>query len=114
MSPAVNQCCVLPVFATCVAQMANGENETASRDGEPEKAGARFEKVADPLSFPEGPAWDGVDTRYFSACRGEAVHHVKQGVATVFLRSSTSPFTFEETNGITVSFSVAKTFELLF
>lgn len=62
-----------------------------------------FEKVIDGLEFPEGPAWDGKETLYFSDCTGMAIYKVTPKGAGVFLKGSTDPFTFEKTNGLTVS-----------
>lgn len=61
-----------------------------------------LEKVADGLSFPEGPAWDGKDTLYVSNCNGDWITKIGPEGAGVFLRASTEPFTFQKTNGLTV------------
>ncbi len=62
-----------------------------------------FELVAKDLNFPEGPAWDGKDTLYVSNCYGGWIARIAPQGADVFLRSSTDPFTFEKTNGMTVA-----------
>lgn len=60
-----------------------------------------FELVVKDLNFPEGPAWDGKDTLYVSNCYGGWITRIAPRGADVFLRSSTEPFTFEKTNGMT-------------
>ncbi len=62
-----------------------------------------FELVVKDLNFPEGPAWDGKDTLYVSNCYGGWIARIAPRGADVFLRSSTDPFTFEKTNGMTVA-----------
>ena len=61
-----------------------------------------FEKVVDGLEFPEGPAWDGKGTLYFSDCYGKAVYQVTPEGASVFLAGTTEPLTFQKTNGLAV------------
>ena len=79
-----------------------GQGDETVRDdvGEPPVKGLL--KIADKLRSPEGPAWNGKDTLYVSNCGGDWITKVGPQGAEVFLRSSTDPFTFEKTNGMTV------------
>jgi gluconolactonase len=61
-----------------------------------------FEKVVDGLEFPEGPAWDGKGTLYFSDCYGNAIYQVTPEGASVFLAGTIDPFAFQKTNGLAV------------
>ena len=61
-----------------------------------------WEKVVGDLAFPEGPAWDGKENLYVSNCQGGWITKISPQGSEVFLRSSTQPFTFEKTNGMTV------------
>ena len=76
-----------------------GEESTEMK----EEAIIQFEKVIDGLEFPEGPAWNGKDTLYFSDCLGKTIYQISPDGTRPFIRSSTEPFNFEKTNGLTVS-----------
>jgi gluconolactonase len=60
-----------------------------------------WEKVAEGLNFPEGPAWDGKGTLLVSNCYGGWITKFSNGRADTFLTASESPFTFGKTNGMT-------------
>ncbi len=62
---------------------------------------AAWEKIVGGLNFPEGPAWDGKSTLYFSNCYGGWITKWINGRADTFLTASSSPFTFDKTNGMT-------------
>jgi gluconolactonase len=60
-----------------------------------------WEKVAEGLNFPEGPAWDGKEALFVSNCYGGWISKFSNGRADTFLTASQSPFTFGKTNGMT-------------
>ena len=62
-----------------------------------------FEKIIDGLAFPEGPAWDGKDTLYFSDCYEKTIYKVTSNSVAPFIKGTTEPFSFEKTVGLTVS-----------
>ncbi len=62
--------------------------------------GGTWEKVADNLAFPEGPAWDYDGTLYVSNCNGGWITRYSSGVVDTFLTDSDS--IFQKTNGLTV------------
>ncbi len=61
-----------------------------------------WELVADGQNFPEGPAWNGRDTLYFSNCDGGTVMKVIHGRAgvEVFASAGEAPPTIGRTNGM--------------
>lgn len=59
--------------------------------------------IADGLSFPEGPAWDGAGNLYFSNAHGDWIGKVSDEEVDTFSVSRTQPFTFDKTNGLTFS-----------
>ncbi len=61
----------------------------------------KWEKVADNLSFPEGPAWNGKDALFFSNCNGGFISKVDATGHSVWLKAQAEPFLFEKTNGMT-------------
>lgn len=60
-----------------------------------------WEKVADNLVFPEGPAWDGGDSIFWSNCHGGFISKYGPDGVSVFLRAQADPFTFGKSNGMT-------------
>jgi gluconolactonase len=60
-----------------------------------------FEKVADGLNFPEGPAWDGNGSVYVSSCYGGYITKITKDSSYTFLKASEEPFTLKQTNGLT-------------
>ncbi len=60
-----------------------------------------FEKVADGLNFPEGPAWDGNGSVYVSSCYGGYITKITEDSSYTFLKASEKPFTLKQTNGLT-------------
>ncbi len=61
-----------------------------------------FEKVAENLNFPEGPAWDGINNLYVSSCYGGFIIKISDTDSSVFLKAAENPFTLKQTNGLTV------------
>ncbi|MGQ9807661.1 MAG: SMP-30/gluconolactonase/LRE family protein [Armatimonadota bacterium] len=65
-----------------------------------------LEKVCGDLKFPEGPAWDGKGTLYFSNCSVDTISRLGPDGAFTFewMKGSESPekSPFRKTNGITV------------
>jgi gluconolactonase len=59
-----------------------------------------WEKVAEGLNFPEGPAWDGKEALFVSNCYGGWITRLSNGRADTFLTARESPFTFGKTNGM--------------
>lgn len=60
-----------------------------------------WEKVAEGLNFPEGPAWDGKATLFISNCYGGWITRLSNNRADTFLAARELPFTFGKTNGMT-------------
>ncbi|MBX3729711.1 MAG: SMP-30/gluconolactonase/LRE family protein [Candidatus Sumerlaeia bacterium] len=58
--------------------------------------------LAGDLSFPEGPAWDGRGTLYFSSCRGNFVGRIDASGFSVLVASASQPDVWQRTNGLTV------------
>jgi gluconolactonase len=61
---------------------------------------AKFLLVTAGLNFPEGPAWNGDQALFVSNCYGGWISKILPESATVFLRASSNPFTFDKTNGL--------------
>lgn len=59
-----------------------------------------FTKVADGLSFPEGPAWNG-EFLVVSNCYSNWITKINEENVDTFLVKPTSPFDFGKTNGLT-------------
>ncbi len=59
-----------------------------------------WQKVADGLSFPEGPAWDYDGKLYISNCNGDWISRIENGKTDTLLLASDS--TFAKTNGMIV------------
>ncbi|CAN5397348.1 SMP-30/gluconolactonase/LRE family protein [soil metagenome] len=91
---------VAALVALAMAQSTLG-TKTLEKKGAPMEMHG-WEKVAEGLVFPEGPAWDYKDTLYFSNCHGGFITRVAPAGVDVFLRASDSPFTFGKTNGMCV------------
>ncbi len=62
----------------------------------------KFEKIAEGLKFPEGPAYDGKGKVYVSNCYGDWITVIENDEPGVFVKSPTAPYNFEKTNGLTV------------
>ena len=60
----------------------------------------KFEKVAENLKFPEGPAWDGQNTLYVSNCYGDWITKITSGKADTFILKPSQPVDFGKTNGL--------------
>ncbi|APF20921.1 SMP-30/Gluconolaconase/LRE-like region-containing protein [Caldithrix abyssi DSM 13497] len=61
----------------------------------------QFEKVAQNLQFPEGPAWDGQNTLYFSNCYGNWLGMVQNDEVDTLLTVDSTQNCFRQTNGLT-------------
>ncbi|MEO8377110.1 MAG: SMP-30/gluconolactonase/LRE family protein [Candidatus Sumerlaeota bacterium] len=61
----------------------------------------KWEKVAENLVFPEGPAWDGKEALFFSNCHGGYISRLDAKGCDVWLRAQEDPFLFGKTNGMT-------------
>ncbi|MBI9072276.1 MAG: SMP-30/gluconolactonase/LRE family protein [Melioribacteraceae bacterium] len=57
-------------------------------------------KIADSLAFPEGPAWDGVNTLYSSNCYGGWITRIKNNEVDTLVSVPTQPYAFGKTNGL--------------
>ncbi len=74
----------------------------AAKATEPEVVtSAVWQKVADELEFPEGPAWDGERYVYFSNCRGNWIGQTDGINTTRFLKTTSDTPVFGKTNGLT-------------
>lgn len=62
----------------------------------------KWEKAAENLSFPEGPAWDGSTKLYVSNCYSNWILKIENEEADTFVSAPTQPVNFEKTNGLTV------------
>ncbi|MDK2970416.1 MAG: gluconolactonase [Candidatus Sumerlaeota bacterium] len=58
--------------------------------------------LANDLDFPEGPAWDGSGTLYFSSCLGEFLGRVDASGYSVFVSHDEQREKWQRTNGLTV------------
>lgn len=58
--------------------------------------------VAEGLHFPEGPAWDGHDTLYFSNCHGGYISRLGPDGYSVFFAADAQNDIHQRTNGITI------------
>jgi gluconolactonase len=63
---------------------------------------SEWEKVAEGLNFPEGPAWDGKDTLYFSNCKGGYISKIGPEDCSILVSAGSQPDIFERSNGLTV------------
>jgi gluconolactonase len=61
----------------------------------------KWVKVADGLNFPEGPAYDGKSSIYFSNCYGGWITKYSEGVKDTFVSKFCDSLTIEKTNGLT-------------
>lgn len=61
----------------------------------------KFEKVAENLQFPEGPAWDGYSKLYFSNCHGNWIGLITDSQLDTFAVVDSSQSCFRKTNGLT-------------
>ncbi|MFH0735151.1 MAG: SMP-30/gluconolactonase/LRE family protein [bacterium] len=62
----------------------------------------KFTKVAEGLSFPEGPAYNYTDRVYFSNCYGNWLGYINEKGCNTFVTAPTAPYNFEKTNGLVV------------
>ncbi len=60
-------------------------------------------KVAEGLNFPEGPAYDGKSSIYFSNCYGGWIGKYSEGILDTFVSRSTDSLLIEKTNGLAYS-----------
>ena len=60
----------------------------------------KWEKVADGLNFPEGPAYDGMSTVYFSNCYGGWIAKYTNGIVDTFVIKNNSRINISKTNGL--------------
>lgn len=63
---------------------------------------AEWTFLAGELNFPEGPAWDGNGTLYFSSCKGEFIGKVGPEGYGVLLANDSQRDRWQRTNGLTV------------
>ena len=62
----------------------------------------KWERVADNLNFPEGPAWNNSNSfLVFSNCYGDWLGKISEAEADTFISAPSSPFEFKSTNGTT-------------
>lgn len=62
----------------------------------------KWEKVADNLNFPEGPAWNSSENYIaFSNCYADWLGKIQNAEADTFIAAPTKPFKFKSTNGTT-------------
>jgi len=90
--------CGLSVFTFVVAAAAQESLNMSVDRIEP-----AWELVVGDQHFPEGPAWDGKGSLYFSNCHAGTIHritHESLGSA-LFVQASADPFTIKNTNGLT-------------
>lgn len=62
---------------------------------------AIWEKVADGLNFPEGPAWNGQGSLYFSNAYGDWIGRITSANVDTFLSRNPDSTVFSKTNGLT-------------
>ena len=62
---------------------------------------AIWEKVADGLDFPEGPAWNGQGSVYFSNAYGDWIGRIASAQVDTFLSRTPDSTVFSKTNGLT-------------
>lgn len=62
----------------------------------------KWTKVIDGLNFPEGPAYDGISTLYFSNCYGGWITEYSEGKVDTFLVKNNSRINISKTNGLAV------------
>ena len=60
----------------------------------------KWEKVADGLNFPEGPAYDGVSSIYFSNCYGGWIAKCTNDVVDTLVIKNNSRISINKTNGL--------------
>jgi len=77
-------------------------NAKASANDNLQNTQPSFIKVADGFNFPEGPAWDGINSVYVSNCAGGRISRITPHGVSDFLKASDDPFTLKSTNGLTV------------
>jgi gluconolactonase len=66
------------------------------------KAQNDFQKIAEGLQFPEGPAWDGKDNLYLSSCYGGYIAKIVDSSYSI-LADSIKNKPLKQTNGLVVS-----------
>ncbi|NCS89024.1 MAG: hypothetical protein AUK34_09000 [Ignavibacteria bacterium CG2_30_36_16] len=59
-----------------------------------------WQKLAEDLQFPEGPAWNG-SALFVSSCYGGYITRIEGTVAETFIDSSMKPFNVKQSNGLT-------------
>lgn len=66
-------------------------------------ANPQWKQISSGLEFPEGPAWDGRDTLYYSNCEGGYIHKISpSGAVKMFLAADERNDIHERTNGLAV------------
>lgn len=60
----------------------------------------KWVKVAEGLNFPEGPAYDGISTLYFSNCYGGWIARYTEGLLDTFLVKNNNNINISKTNGL--------------
>lgn len=91
----------LPVWAPTQDEPQT-RSEEPPRMAEPNVIQPEWTKIAENLQFPEGPAWDGKGTLYFSSCQGEFIGKVDPEGYSVFLAKDSQRDKWQRTNGLTV------------
>lgn len=75
-----------------------------AQNDEPSSASFSIERIAFGLNFPEGPAWDAVNSvLYISNCDGNWIAKYQDNKIDTFLLGPTEPIEFKKTNGLTVN-----------
>jgi gluconolactonase len=60
----------------------------------------KWQKLAEDLQFPEGPAWNG-RALFVSSCYGGYITRIEGTIAETFIDSSMKPFSVKQSNGLT-------------
>jgi gluconolactonase len=93
---------VVCTFVTPAPVMAQPEEAAKEIKKESMIKTVEWKKIVADLEFPEGPAWDGKGTLYFSSCYGEYIGKISPNGYQVFLKSETTPELWQRTNGMTI------------
>ncbi|MBZ0198834.1 MAG: SMP-30/gluconolactonase/LRE family protein, partial [Ignavibacteriaceae bacterium] len=60
----------------------------------------KWEKLAENLQFPEGPAWNGNEL-FVSSCYGGFISKIGSNTSEIFVDSTMKPFRIKQSNGLT-------------
>jgi len=63
----------------------------------------KLEKIAEGLTFAEGPAWSSTGILFVSNCYGDWIAQIRQNRLDTFVVRPTQPDTFKSTNGLTMA-----------